>query len=245
MSRVCLITGASRGIGRATAIRLAQDGLDVVINYHRRERDAREVAKRVEELGQRALVVQADVASYEDVEAMVSMAVDCLGSIDVLVNNAGIYERTTLEDLSLDGWRRTLDVNLTGAFNCIKAVLPSMKKLGWGRIINISSQIAIRGTDHGADYAASKAGLLGLTRAAALELARFGITVNAIAPGTVETDIIAHYTEEDRRLKAQRIPLGRIGSPEEIASAVSFLASDDASYITGATLHVNGGGLIV
>lgn len=245
MRKVCLITGASRGIGRATALRLAEDGFDVVINYRKSKKEAQEVGSRVEALGGRVLLLRADVASYEDVETMVMRAVQELDRIDVLVNNAGVYRRTTLEELSLDQWRLTLDVNLTGAFNCIKAVLPTMKGLGWGRIINISSQIAIRGTDHGADYAAAKAGLLGLTKAAALELARYNITVNAIAPGTIDTDIIADYTEEDRRRKAEGIPLRHIGLPEEVASVASFLASEDSSYMTGATLHVNGGGLIV
>jgi 3-oxoacyl-[acyl-carrier protein] reductase len=245
MSRVCLITGASRGIGRATAIRLADDGFDAVVNYVKRESEAREVAKRVEEMGRRCLLVRADVASHEEVTSMVSHSIAEMGSVDVLVNNAGVYQRTSLDDLSLEGWRRTLDVNLTGTFNCIKAVVPHMKRMGWGRIINISSQIAVRGTDHGADYAAAKAGLLGLTKAAALELAKFGITVNAVAPGTIDTDIIAHYTEEDRKRRSERIPLGRIGRPEDVAAVVSFLASDDSSYVTGATIHVNGGGLMI
>ncbi len=243
--KVCLITGASRGIGRATALRLAEDGFDVVVNYFKSEREAQGVADLVRATGRRAVAIRADVASYEEVTSMIDRALDEFDRIDVLVNNAGRYQRTTIEDLGPEGWQRTLDVNLTGAFNCTKAVLGPMKSVGRGRIINISSQIAVRGTDHGADYAASKAGLLGLTKAVALELAEHRITVNAIAPGTIETDIIAHYTEEDRKTKTGRIPLGRIGLPEEVASVVSFLASEDSDYITGATIHVNGGGLIV
>ncbi len=245
MNKVCLVTGASRGIGRATALRLADDGFDVVVNYERNKEGAEEVARLVEAASSECLVMQADVASRKQVDGMVHHAVDRFGRIDVLVNNAGIYRRGRIEELSLKHWRRVLDVNLTGAFNCIQAVLPQMKVHGWGRMINISSQIAVRGTDHGADYAASKAGLLGLTKAAALELARYGITVNAIAPGTIETDIIAHYTPEDRLRKSESIPAGRIGLPEEVASVVSFLASVDSDYVTGATIHVNGGGLIV
>lgn len=239
------MTGASRGIGRATAIRLARDGHDVVINYYSHEEQAREVAREVEKVGSRALVARADVASHEEVMSMVESAVKAFGRIDVLVNNAGIYQRTDIEGLSLDQWRRVMDVNLMGAFHCIKAVAPIMRGQRWGRIINVSSQIAFRGTPHGADYAASKAGLLGLTKAAALELARYNVTVNAVAPGTIETDIIAHYTDEDRRRKAEAIPLGRIGNPEDVADVISFLASEDSRYITGATIHVNGGGLIL
>ncbi len=245
MSEVGLVTGASRGIGRATAHRLAEDGFDLIVNYMRGEAEAEDVARLVEAAGRQALPIKADVAFPEQVAAMITRAMEEFGRIDVLVNNAGIYRLGTIEGLGLEQWRRVLDVNLTGAFNCTKAVLPHMKASGGGRIINISSQIAIRGTEHGADYAASKAGLLGLTRAAALEFAKYNITVNAIAPGTIETDIIAHYTDTDRKRKSEAIPLGRIGLPEEVASVVSFLASEDSSYVTGATFHVNGGGLIV
>lgn len=245
MSRVCLVTGAARGIGRATALRLAEDGFDVVVNYVASNEEARHVAEAIEARGRRALPLRADVASREAVAAMVATARRELGPVDALVNNAGVYRRATLEDLGPDEWARTLAVNLTGAFHTLQAVVPSMKERRWGRIVNISSQIALRGTDHGADYAASKAGLLGLTKAAALELAPYGITVNAVAPGTIETDILAAYTEEDRRRRSREIPLGRIGTPEDVAGGVSFLVSEDAAYVTGATLHVNGGYLIV
>ncbi len=217
----------------------------MAVNYLRGEEEALEVSREVVRRGGKGLAVQGDVSSPEEVEAMVAATVGSLGGLDVLVNNAGIYRRGPLDALPLEQWRRVVDVNLTGPFLCIRAVLPHMKARGQGRIINVSSQIAIRGTDHGADYAASKAGLLGLTKAAALELGPHNITVNAIAPGTIETSIIAHYSEEDRRMKRHSLPLGRIGLPEEVASVVSFLASPDAGYITGATLHVNGGGLIV
>ncbi|MEE9592714.1 MAG: 3-oxoacyl-ACP reductase FabG [Thermoplasmata archaeon] len=245
MTHVCLVTGSSRGIGRATAIRLAEAGHDVVVNYVEREDAARQVVGQVEETGQQGLALEADVASRDAVRQMVREAEEVLGPIAILVNNAGIYRRVSVDELALARWERTLAVNLTGAFHCIQAVLPGMRKAGWGRIVNISSQIAIRGTDHGADYAATKAGLLGLTKAVALEAARDGITVNAVAPGTIETDIIADYSEADRQARNRRIPVGRIGLPEEVASMVSYLASEEARYITGATLHVNGGYLIV
>ncbi|MFQ5987054.1 MAG: SDR family NAD(P)-dependent oxidoreductase [Thermoplasmata archaeon] len=245
MTRVSLVTGASRGIGRATALRLAEDGHDVVVNYVEHEDAAREAADQIEELGRSALAVRADVASRDEVRGMVRKAHDSLGPIATLVNNAGIYQRVTIDELAPARWERTLGVNLTGAFHCIQAVLPGMREAAWGRIINISSQIGVRGTDHGADYAAAKAGLLGLTKAVALETARDGITVNAVAPGTIETDIIADYSAADREARNRRIPVGRIGLPEEVASVVSYLASEEARYITGATLHVNGGYLIV
>lgn len=245
MTQVSLVTGASRGIGRATALRLGQDGHDVVVNYVRREDAAQEVADRIEGAGQRSLVVRADVASRDDVRRMVREVAEDLGPVSILVNNAGIYRRVTMDELEPDRWERTLAVNLTGAFHCIQAVLPAMRKVGWGRIINISSQVGVRGTDHGADYATTKAGLLGLTKAVALEVAREGITVNAVAPGTIETDIIADYTREDREARNRQIPVGRIGLPEEVASAVSYLASEEARYVTGTTFHVNGGYLTV
>lgn len=245
MERVALVTGASRGIGRATALRLAEDGLTVAVNYHTREAEALEVVGAVEARGGEGMAVRADVATPDEVAAMVDRVQDVLGPVQVLVNNAGTYRRATLPELALDQWRRTLDVNLTGAYLCLQAVAAGMRNRGWGRVVNITSQIAHRGTDHGADYAASKAGLLGLTKAAARELAPHGITVNAVAPGTIDTDLIAGYSEEDRRRRAGEIPVGRIGTPEDVAAAVSFLASDDAAYVTGTTLHVNGGYLIL
>ncbi len=245
MKRVSLVTGASRGIGRATAIRLAEDGYDVVVNYLRQGDAARDVVARIEQAGRRSLAIRADVASRDEVRSMVGEAAEALGPISVLVNNAGTYQRVTVDQMDPDRWERTLSVNLSGAFHTIQAVLPAMRQGGWGRIVNVSSQLGVRGTDHGADYAASKAGLLGLTKAVALEVAREGITVNAVAPGTIETDIIRSYSKEDREIRNRRIPVGRIGLPEEVASMVSYLASEEARYITGATLHVNGGYLIV
>jgi 3-oxoacyl-[acyl-carrier protein] reductase len=245
MNRVSLVTGASRGIGRATAIRLAEDGYDVVVNYLRQGDAARDVVDRIEQAGRRSLAIRADVASRDEIRRMVGEATEKLGPVSVLVNNAGIYQRVTVDQMEPDRWERTLSVNLSGPFHTIQAVLPAMRQGGWGRIVNVSSQIGVRGTDHGADYAASKAGLLGLTKAVALEVAREGITVNAVAPGTIETDILRNYSKEDREIRNRRIPVGRIGLPEEVASMVSYLASEEARYITGATLHVNGGYLIV
>jgi 3-oxoacyl-[acyl-carrier protein] reductase len=245
MKRVSLVTGASRGIGRATALRLAADGHDVIVNYVEEAEAARAVAAEVEQAGHTGLAIRADVASRDEIRRMVREATEVLGPVSILVNNAGTYRRVTVDELKPERWERTMSVNLTGPFHAIQAVLPAMREEGWGRIVNISSQIGIRGTDHGADYAATKAGLLGLTKAVALEVAREGITVNAVAPGTIETDIIRDYSKEDREARNRRIPVGRIGLPEEVASMVSYLASEEARYVTGATLHVNGGYLIV
>ncbi len=241
---VALVTGASRGIGKATALRLAADGYDVAVNYRRQRQAAERVVAEIRELGREALALGADISDPSAVDAMVHRTTRDLGSVRVLVNNAGIYHRTTFEALQPARWTRTLKVDLTGPFLLCRRLAPLMKKVRWGRIVNISSQLALRGTDHGADYAAAKAGLLGLTRSLALELAPFGITVNAVAPGTIDTDIIADYSAEDRRERSRRIPLGRIGRPEEVASVVSFLASEEAGYLTGATILITGGGYI-
>lgn len=218
--------------------------MKVALNYLQSEEEANRAVEGIREAGGEARSVRADVAAWPEVSAMVRSVKAELGPVDVLVNNAGTYRRGSLDDLTRARWDRTLAVNLTGAFHCLRAVAPSMRERGWGRVVNVASQIALRGTDHGADYAASKAGLLGLTRAAARELAPHGVTVNAVAPGTIDTDLIGGYSEAHRRRRAEEIPLGRIGSPGEVASAISFLVSEDARYVTGATLDVNGGYLI-
>jgi len=245
MKKVALVTGSSRGIGKAIALRLAKEGMDVVVNYLKNEDKAKETAKQIENLGAKTIFVKADVSKFADVERMVSRVLQEFQKIDILVNNAGIYVRKTIWELGPRDWQRTIDINLTGVYNCCKAVIPQMKNLGWGRIVNISSQIGFKGSTHGADYSASKAGVVGLTKSLALELARYNITVNAISPGAVDTDILAGDTEEERQRRREAIPLGRIGVPEEIAAATAFLVSEDANYITGQTLHVNGGYLMV
>src|SRR3990172_9226617 len=171
-------------------------------------------------------------------------AVEALGRLDVLVNNGGVYERALLDDTSPKAWDRRLAVNLHGAFYMAKAAVPEMKKAGGGRIVNVSTQLAFRGTSHGADYVAAKAGLVGLTRALALEFARDSILVNAVAPGAIETDILASDTPEDRARRIRTIPLGRVGRPEEVAAAIAFLVGPGGDYITGQVLHVNGGSLM-
>jgi len=244
VTRVALVTGASRGIGSATALRLAKDGFDVAVNYASRKEGALTTVNAIEKEDRRAIAVQADVANILDVRRMVSETVAGLGRLDVLVNNAGVYERAFFDATSPEDWDRRIGTNLSSCFYTAKAAVPEMRKVGGGRIISITSQLAYRGTTHGADYVAAKAGIVGLTKALALELAKDRILVNAVAPGSVETDILAGDTAEDRARRVRTIPLGRIGQPEDIAAAVAFLASPDAAYITGQVLHVNGGSLL-
>jgi 3-oxoacyl-[acyl-carrier protein] reductase len=243
-ARVALITGASRGIGAATAVRLARDGFDVAVNYGSRKEAALTTVNAIEKTGRKAIAVQADVSNVRDVRRMVSETVAGLGRLDVLVNNAGVYERAFLDDTSPEDWDRRLATNLSSCFYVAKAAVPEMRKVGGGRIVSITSQLAYRGTTHGADYVAAKAGIIGLTKALALELAKDRILVNAVAPGSIETDILAGDSAEDRARRVRTIPLGRVGQPEEIAAAVAFLASPDAAYITGQVMHVNGGSLL-
>ena len=239
--RVALVTGGSRGIGRAIALRLAEEGCDVAVNYHEASAAAGEVVDAIKGMGRNALAVKADVASALEVESMVILVEEELGAIDILVNNAGIHKHHKSWEMSVVDWQRIIDVNLTGAYLTTRTVGPGMAKRGWGRVVNISSVVAMSGTDHEAHYAASKAGMHGLTKSTALELSPQGVTVNAVAPGWIRTDMTGDATEEDLAEAMREVPLGRIGEPEEIASVVAYLASPDASYVTGQVLHVNGG----
>jgi 3-oxoacyl-[acyl-carrier protein] reductase len=240
--RTAIITGSSRGIGRRIAITIAKDGMNVVINYVKDKLGARETLKLVKRSsGAPAIVVKADMARYGEVNAMIQKTVDKFGGIDVLICNAGIYERCTFNQLTPTRWKRTIAINLTGAYYCCKLALPYLYKSTAGRIIFITSQLAFIGSGQGADYAASKAGLLGLMKSLARELASKNITVNAIAPGYIDTAILAGDTPEKRLHRIQSVPLKRLGTPDDIAYVVSFLASEEASYITGITIPVTGG----
>lgn len=236
-----LVTGASRGIGRAIALEMAREGSDVVVNYRHSKDRAREVAHDIEALGRHALVVEADVSKPDQVEVMRKLVLEELGGIDILVNNAGVHRHLKSWEMDVDEWHRILGVNLDGAFLCSKSFIAEMKTNRWGRIINISSIIALIGTDHEAHYAASKAAIIGLTKSLAIELGGYNITVNAIAPGLIETDMTAGASAEERKKSLELIPVGRIGRPGDIAHVAAFLASDRASFITGQTIHVNGG----
>ena len=240
--RVALVTGAQQGIGRAIVLAFAREGADVVVNYLDAAAAAERVAAQAREHGVRALVVQADVARVDQGQALVARAVEELGGVDVLVNNAGVYPRSPFLDLSEREWDYVLDVNLKGSCFCAQAAARAMIAGGRrGSIINLSSS-SVRGQPRGVHYTASKGGVITMTRTMALELAPHGIRVNAIAPGTTDTaQPRGGHTEEELVALARVIPLGRIAQPEDIASVAVFLACEESRHMTGQTLHVNGG----
>ena len=236
-----LVTGASRGIGRAVAQRLAADGAAIAVNYHTSEAEATEVVSAITSSGGTAVSIGGDVSDAAQAAAMVATAAEALGGLDILVNNAGITRDNLVLRLSEEEWDAVLDVNLKGAFLCTKAALRPMLRQRSGRIINMTSVVAGTGNPGQANYAAAKAGLIGLTKTVAREVASRGITVNAVAPGFISTRMVEAITEEQRELVLGRIPLARFGTPADIAACVAFLASDDAGYITGQVLGVDGG----
>ena len=240
--RTALVTGGQQGIGRALAIAVAREGADVAVNYLDDRGAAERVAEEVRRLGRRALLVQADVARREDVEAMVTTVVKELGPPDVLMNNAGVFPRSQFLELDEREWDHVLDVNLKGSFLCAQAAARAMVAADRpGAIVNLASS-AVRGDPRGVHYSASKAGVVGLTRAMALALAPHRVRVNAIAPGTTDTAQPRYgNTEEQLIERARLIPLGRMAQPDEIARVAVFLASDEAVYITGEVIHANGG----
>ena len=237
-NKKALITGASRGIGRAIAIEFAKNGATVGINYFKSKGKAREVYEEALKYSN-AILLKGDVGSFNEAKNIVKNFIEFAGSIDILVLNAGIYKRKKFHEIEEKDWDETLRVNLKGSFNICKHAIPYIND--GGKIIFISSQLAFKGSSHGADYAASKSGLLGLMRSLAIELASKKINVNAIAPGTIDTDIIADYSKEERMEREKQIPLGRIGKPEDVASVALFLASNMANYITGEVILVTGG----
>ncbi|WP_416731490.1 3-oxoacyl-[acyl-carrier-protein] reductase [Fictibacillus sp. JL2B1089] len=236
-----LVTGASRGIGRAIALYFAKNGAKVAVNYSGSEEKANEVVKEIKENGGIAFAIKADISSSEDVTNMVKTVVDEFGSLDVLVNNAGITRDNLLMRMKEEDWDAVINTNLKGVFLTTKAVTRQMMKQRKGRIINIASIVGVSGNAGQANYVAAKAGVIGLTKTAAKELSSRGITVNAIAPGFIETDMTGKLEEGIKSEMLRGIPLARFGQPEDIASAAAFLASDASSYITGQTLHVDGG----
>ena len=239
--KVAVVTGASRGIGRAIALELASRGAAVVINYNGSEERAREVQKEIEEKGGEAEIRQWNVADYKACESAVKDIVKTHGSIDILVNNAGITKDGLLMKMSEEDFDKVLDTNLKGTFHTIRAALRQMIRQRSGRIINMASVVGVSGNAGQANYAASKAGVIGLTKTAAREVASRGITVNAVAPGFIETDMTEVLPEKIKEASAAQIPLGKFGKAEDVANAVAFLASEDAGYITGQVLHVDGG----
>jgi 3-oxoacyl-[acyl-carrier protein] reductase len=239
--KVALVTGGSRGIGRAIAHRLATQGADVAFSYRGNEAAAKEAAAEIEALGRTALAVQGDVSDPESAEAVVKATLDAFGKVDILVNNAGITRDDLIMRMSIDAFREVLETNLFGAFYMTKAVTRPMLKAKGGRIVNITSVSGQAGQMGQANYSSAKAGLIGLTKATARELASRSITCNAVAPGFVLTELTSTLPEALQAQLIERTPLGRFGTTEEIASAVAFLASDEAAYITGQVLAVDGG----
>ncbi len=238
--RIALITGASQGIGRACALALAEAGADLVIGSRNLEK-LRQVAAEVEALGRKTLALSLDVSSSDSVQRAVTAALEALGRIDILVNNAAITKDSLVMRMKPQDWDEVLRTNLDGAYHCIRAVLPGMVRQRYGRIINISSVVAQAGNSGQANYIASKAGLIGLTKAVAAEVASRNITVNAVAPGFIATPMTDQLPEGVRQKILSLVPLGRMGTDREVAYGVRFLASDEAAYITGHVLNINGG----
>jgi 3-oxoacyl-[acyl-carrier protein] reductase len=239
--KVAVVTGGSRGIGRAVAVSLAEAGADVAIFYAGNHAAAEETVAEIRKLGRKGLALQVDVASGEQVESAMKQVIAEFGRIDILVNNAGITRDNLLMRMKEEEWDQVINTNLKGVFLCTKAVTRTMMKQRSGRIINISSVVGVMGNAGQANYVAAKAGVIGLTKTTARELAGRGITVNAIAPGYIETDMTSVLDEEVKKQMLTAIPLGRPGTTRDVAEAVKFLASDSAAYITGQTLHVDGG----
>ncbi len=239
--KTALVTGASRGIGRAIALALASQGADVVVHFHTHEDAAREVAAEIEKMGRKTVVLQADARVSGEWSALWNGAESALGSVDILVNNAGMLKNSFLAMTPETVWDEVLTVDLKAAFLLSKAAARGMNRRKWGRIINISSQAGQMGDVMLAHYSAAKAGLLGLTKATARELAQSGVTCNAIAPGFVETDITNASTDAKREAQRATVPVGRFARPEEVAALAVYLASEEAAYVTGQVLAIDGG----
>ncbi|GGI30713.1 3-oxoacyl-[acyl-carrier-protein] reductase [Staphylococcus chromogenes] len=241
MTKVALVTGASRGIGRSIALQLAEEGYNVAINYAGNKEKAEEVVNQIKEKGVEAFAIQANVSNPDEVKAMIKEVVNQFGSVDILVNNAGITRDNLLMRMKEQEWDDVIDTNLKGVFNCIQKVTPQMLRQKGGRIINLTSIVGAVGNPGQINYVASKAGVIGMTKTAARELASRQITVNAVAPGFIVSDMTNALNEDLKNGMKAQIPLGHFGEDTDIAHTVAFLASDKAKYITGQTIHVNGG----
>ena len=239
--KTAVVTGGSRGIGRAICIELAKQGANVVVNYSGSEDKAKQVVSEIEQLGAKAMAVQANVAHSDAVDSMMKQAIEVFGTLDILVNNAGITRDNLLMRMKEQEWDEVVDTNLKGVFLCTKAVTRQMMKQRAGRIINISSIVGVAGNPGQANYVAAKAGVIGLTKTCAQELASRNILVNAIAPGFITTEMTDSLPEELKEAMLKQIPLAKLGQPEDVAKAVVFFASNQANYITGQTLHIDGG----
>ncbi|HDI7446990.1 TPA: 3-oxoacyl-[acyl-carrier-protein] reductase [Staphylococcus aureus] len=241
MTKSALVTGASRGIGRSIALQLAEEGYNVAVNYAGSKEKAEAVVEEIKAKGVDSFAIQANVADADEVKAMIKEVVSQFGSLDVLVNNAGITRDNLLMRMKEQEWDDVIDTNLKGVFNCIQKATPQMLRQRSGAIINLSSVVGAVGNPGQANYVATKAGVIGLTKSAARELASRGITVNAVAPGFIVSDMTDALSDELKEQMLTQIPLARFGQDTDIANTVAFLASDKAKYITGQTIHVNGG----
>lgn len=239
--KTALVTGGSRGIGRSIALALAKEGANVVINYTSNEESAAKVVQEIESFDVKAMAVKANISKAEDVKEMMDKIEESFDGIDILVNNAGITKDNLFVRMKEEDWDQVMDVNLKGIFLCTKAVVRKMIKQKYGRIINMSSVVGVAGNPGQANYCASKAGVIGFTKSLAKEIASKDITVNAIAPGFIETDMTKVLPESVRASMIEAIPMKKYGKPEDIANLVVFLSSDNASYITGQVIHVDGG----
>lgn len=244
MGKVAFITGATRGIGKAIALKFAKDGYDIALNYRKENEELNQTKSEIEKNGVKCFAVSGDVSVYEDCERMAKEIIENLGSIDCLVNNAGITKDMLLMRMKEEDFRQVIDVNLVGTFNVTKTVIPFMMKARQGRIINISSVVGVAGNAGQANYAASKAGIIGFTKSLAKEVASRNILVNSVAPGFIQTDMTAVLKDEVKDEIAKSIPLKRMGTADDVANIIAFLASDAASYITGQVINVDGGMLM-
>ncbi|WP_254544039.1 beta-ketoacyl-ACP reductase [Halomarina pelagica] len=240
-TQTCVVTGASRGIGRGIAIELGEQGADVVVNYRSSEAEAYDVVEEIEDAGGRAIAVQADVSDLDSVEGMAEDVERAFGGVDVLVNNAGLTVDRKFANMTREDWDRVMDVNLGGVFNCTKVFFDDLLEAEHGRLVNISSVVGQQGNYGQANYATTKSGLFGFTRTIALEMARSGSTANCVAPGFVQTDMLEDVPERVQEKIVGRIPLGRFAQVDDVCGIVRFLAGEESSYMTGQILAVNGG----
>lgn len=239
--KVAIVTGGTRGIGRAIALKLADQGANIVINYRNSDKEAEELKSILEGKGVKVLTVKCDISNFEDSKNLMDKCKEVFGKIDILVNNAGITKDTLIMRMKEEDFDNVIDVNLKGTFNCAKHASAIMLKQRFGKIINMTSVVGIAGNAGQVNYAASKAGVIGLTKSLAKELGSRGITVNAVAPGFINTDMTASLSEKVKEEASKNIPLKRLGDPEDVANLVGFLASDAANYITGQIINVDGG----
>ncbi|MFW2488498.1 3-oxoacyl-[acyl-carrier-protein] reductase [Clostridium chromiireducens] len=242
--KCAIVTGASRGIGKAIALKLASLGANIVINYRSNEKEALEVESQIKDMGVETLCVKGDISKAEEVEKLIASAKEKFGSIDIMVNNAGITKDTLILRMKEEDFDSVIDVNLKGVFNCLKAITPIMVKQKYGKIINLSSVVGISGNAGQVNYSASKAGVIGMTKSLAKEVGSRGINVNAVAPGYIETDMTEALSEKYKEEMKNNIPLKRLGTANDVAEVVAFLASESSNYVTGQVIQVDGGMLM-